>query len=166
MKPLWSTPQALFDKLHREFQFTLDVCALPCNAKCEKFFSPDDDGLSATWGTIHGTYDESVWMNPPYGSPIGIWLEKAYRASGSGVRVVALIPNHTNAPWWHDYVMHAREIRFIKHKVSFEDDDGNAEGVPFWGSVIVVFGPGVSHDPPRVSSYLQPKHEGLSRRSV
>jgi len=42
---LWSTPQATFDKLHEEFGFALDVCAIPENAKCPRFFSPEQDGL-------------------------------------------------------------------------------------------------------------------------
>jgi len=156
MSDLWATPQGLFDKLNTEFQFTLDVCALPENAKCDRFFSPDIDGLSMSWNTNHGCHNESVWMNPPYGREIKKWMKKAYETSARGVRVVALIPNRSNAPWWHEYVMKAREIRFVKHKVSFE---GDAEGVPFWGSVIVVFGPGITHHAPSVSTYLQPKHE-------
>lgn len=31
---LWETPQEFFDKLNREFDFTLDACATPENAKC------------------------------------------------------------------------------------------------------------------------------------
>ena len=46
----WATPQALFDELDREFHFTLDPCALPCNAKCQNFYSPDIDGLKQNWG--------------------------------------------------------------------------------------------------------------------
>jgi site-specific DNA-methyltransferase (adenine-specific) len=95
-------------------------------------------------------------MNPPYGREIEKWMKKAYGAACGGVRVVALIPNRSNAPWWHEYVMKAKEIRFVKHKVSFE---GEAEGVPFWGSVIVVFGPWVHYGAPIVSTYMQPKHE-------
>jgi len=45
-KTEWETPQALFDELDREFGFTLDVCALPENAKCDLFFTPETDGLS------------------------------------------------------------------------------------------------------------------------
>jgi hypothetical protein len=30
---VWSTPQAFFDALDAEFGFTVDVCALPSNAK-------------------------------------------------------------------------------------------------------------------------------------
>lgn len=47
---LWATPQNFFDKLNEEFRFNLDPCALPENAKCDKFFTPDDDGLKQNWG--------------------------------------------------------------------------------------------------------------------
>lgn len=46
----WATPQGFFDKLNEEFHFTLDPCALPHNAKCNKFFTPNDDGLRQDWG--------------------------------------------------------------------------------------------------------------------
>src|ERR1041384_6738974 len=46
---LWATPQSLFDELNAEFGFTLDVCALPENAKCAAFFTPEIDGLAQEW---------------------------------------------------------------------------------------------------------------------
>lgn len=49
---LWSTPQDLFDELDAEFGFTLDVCALPENAKCERFYTPEQDGLLQNWHGI------------------------------------------------------------------------------------------------------------------
>lgn len=42
---LWATPQEFFDELNKEFSFTTDVCAIPENAKCERFFTPEMDGL-------------------------------------------------------------------------------------------------------------------------
>jgi phage N-6-adenine-methyltransferase len=66
----WETPQALFDELNREFGFTLDVCALPENAKCDLFFTPKTDGLSQSWK------GHMCWMNPPYGREIGKWVKK------------------------------------------------------------------------------------------
>ena len=60
----WSTPQDLFDKLDAEFGFTLDVCAQPFNAKCKKFFTPDDDGLAQDWG------GETAFCCPPSGKKI------------------------------------------------------------------------------------------------
>jgi len=47
---VWETPQDFFDKLNEEFHFTLDPCASADNAKCEKFFTKEDDGLRLDWG--------------------------------------------------------------------------------------------------------------------
>lgn len=65
----WETPLDLFNRLDAIYHFDLDVCALPHNAKCDKYYAPDDDGLSKQWG---GT----CWMSPPYGRQIGKWMEK------------------------------------------------------------------------------------------
>ena len=35
---LWSTPQDLFEKYDAIYHFETDVCALPENAKCKRFF--------------------------------------------------------------------------------------------------------------------------------
>ena len=48
--PEWATPQKFFDELNREFDFTLDPCCTHENAKCEKHFTKEDDGLSQDWG--------------------------------------------------------------------------------------------------------------------
>jgi phage N-6-adenine-methyltransferase len=47
---LWSTPQALFDKLDAKHNFMLDVCATDENAKCANYFTADQDGLKQIWG--------------------------------------------------------------------------------------------------------------------
>ena len=47
---VWATPQNLFDELNAEFNFTLDPCALPDNAKCARYYTPEDDGLAQSWG--------------------------------------------------------------------------------------------------------------------
>lgn len=46
----WETPQDLFDKLNKVFKFELDVCAVDETAKCDKYFTPEIDGLSQKWG--------------------------------------------------------------------------------------------------------------------
>lgn len=48
--PEWATPQDFFDDLDAEFHFNLDACATSENAKCKKYFTKDDDGLSKQWG--------------------------------------------------------------------------------------------------------------------
>lgn len=47
---VWSTPQDFFDKLNEEFNFNLDPCAYPENAKCSRYFTPEIDGLAQDWG--------------------------------------------------------------------------------------------------------------------
>lgn len=74
---LWATPKEFFDALDREFGFDLDVCALASNAKCQKFFTPQENGLVQEW---HGV----CWMNPPYGKEIGDWVRKAHESSRVG----------------------------------------------------------------------------------
>lgn len=49
-----STPKEFFDRLSNVFNFTLDVCALPENAKCKDYYTPDDDGLSNPWRGGYG----------------------------------------------------------------------------------------------------------------
>ena len=66
---LWATPQDFFDNLNQEFDFNLDVCALPENAKCKNYYTPEVDGLSQQWGG-------RVWCNPPYGREIAKWVQK------------------------------------------------------------------------------------------
>ena len=132
----WGTPQSFFDLLDAEFGFEVDVCALSANAKCRKFYSPAEDGLKQTWTGI-------CWMNPPYGRPIKDWMKKALDSADAGATVVCLVPTRTNAPWWHDYVMKASEIRFIRKKMSFTVPEGEnwRDGVPFTGHAGIVFRP-------------------------
>ena len=54
------TPKYLFKRLSSVFNFTLDACALPENAKCKAFYTPDDDGLSNPWRG-GGMVQSSLW---------------------------------------------------------------------------------------------------------
>ena len=46
----WATPRAFFAALNAEFHFDLDPCATPQNAKCKKFYTIENDGLTKDWG--------------------------------------------------------------------------------------------------------------------
>ena len=124
----WETPQDLFDYLDVEFNFTLDVCATVSNAKCKKFFTLKDNGLSKSWA------GERCWLNPPYGREIGKWMQKACETGNKGGLVVCLIPARTDTKWWWDWVL-AGEITFIKGRLRF----GNAPSSAPFPSAVVVF---------------------------
>lgn len=121
---LWATPQSLFNELDAEFGFTLDVCASDDNTKCANYFTKEHDGLAQDWAGY------MCWMNPPYGREIGKWVAKASRHN-----CVCLLPARTDTKWFHEYIYHKAEIRFLKGRVKF----GNAKcGAPF-PSMVVVF---------------------------
>ena len=125
----WATPQEFFNKLNEEFSFEIDVCATKENAKCSNFFTKEIDALCQEW---HGT----CWCNPPYGKQIKHWIKKSYdTAKQNNGTVVCLIPARTDTQWWHEYVMKATEIRFIKGRLKFNNHKNSA---PF-PSALVVF---------------------------
>lgn len=137
----WETPPALFQALHKEFQFTCDVAADNRNAKVPNFINQEQDALSVPW---HGT----CWLNPPYGRQLKLWVEKAYRESINGATIVMLIPSRTNTNWWHDFCMRASEIRFIKGRPKFV---GAKHGLP-QPLAIIIFKPD-DRVLPKFSSY-------------
>jgi phage N-6-adenine-methyltransferase len=126
---MWATPQDFFDKLNEEFHFELDVCATKENAKCDRWFGQDIDGLKQNWNY------ERVWMNPPYGREIGKWVKKASEAMG-GV-VVCLLPARTDTRYFHNYIYKnpRAEIRFLKGRLKF---GGSKNSAPF-PSMVVIF---------------------------
>ena len=46
----WATPQGVFDSLDAEFHFNLDPCATEDNAKCDLFYTKEQNGLEKSWG--------------------------------------------------------------------------------------------------------------------
>ena len=117
------TPKYLFDKISSIFNFSLDACALPENAKCESYYTPKDDGLSKPWRG-------GVWCNPPYGREILSWVKKAYEESQKEYNsfVLMLLPARTDTKWWWDWVQGKATLFFIKGRVKFGDHN---VGAPF-----------------------------------
>lgn len=124
----WYTPQDLFNHLNEEFHFNLDPCATLESAKCETYFTKEDDGLQKKWGGYR------VFCNPPY-SDIAKWVEKAYRETREdNTVVVMLIPARTDTKYFHNFIYQRSEIRFVKGRVKF----GGKTNAPF-PSMIVIF---------------------------
>jgi phage N-6-adenine-methyltransferase len=74
--------------------FTVDVAAAAHNARCERFFDREIDGLAQPWA------GERVWCNPPY-SDIAPWIRKAWSCWSSTLGIVMLLPaNRTEQSWW------------------------------------------------------------------
>jgi len=127
----WETPQWLFDKLDKQYNFVLDPCATNENHKCKCWYGEWENGLIQNW-TKYGT----VFMNPPYGREIGKWIKKAYEESLKGATVVCLLPARTDTKWFHDYIYGKAKIEFIKGRLKF----GRSENSAPFPSMIVILG--------------------------
>lgn len=126
---MWATPQDFFDALDAEFHFTLDACAVKENAKCEAYYTPEQDGLDQPW-------TGRVWCNPTYGRNVGQWVKKAHDTASGGGFVVMLLPARTDTRWFHDYIYGKTEVRFIKGRLKF----GSCQNAAPFPSMVVIFG--------------------------
>lgn len=122
----WETPPELFGNLNREFQFTLDAAASDANAKCSRYYTIAEDGLSMPWA------GHRVWCNPPYGRDVSAWVAKAAGEHAvSGTTVVLLLPARVDTAWFHDLVMPQAQLRFIRGRVYFHVDGEAVDRAPF-----------------------------------
>lgn len=136
----WETPQDLFDKLDREFQFEIDLAANPENNKCKNRRGYYTDILSLySKARDQKMHDFSIsnkfmyWCNPPYSK----CKEFVKLVSESNMDCVMLLPSRTDTRWFHEFIYNKPnvEIRFIKGRLKFSGAKFNA---PF-PSMIVIF---------------------------
>jgi hypothetical protein len=113
----WGTPRWLFDVLHAESNFTIDLCAAEYNTCLPRRFGPGsalgEDGLAQSWAGERG------FGNPPY-EDIGSWMRKALVSCAEGAFSQWLIPANTDTQWFHDYGC-LGQVDFFKGRLSFED---------------------------------------------
>jgi site-specific DNA-methyltransferase (adenine-specific) len=134
----WATPQALFDALDARFGFTLDAAATAENAKCSRYFTPEDDALAQSWREPDGS-PAVVWVNPPYGRDLVRWVKKARQEAEAGSTVVLLVPVRTDTRWFHEEVLGCplASVEFMRGRVKFV---GAPAGAPF-PTMLVLFEP-------------------------
>ena len=135
----WGTPDHIYNTLNELYDFNLDPCALNGEiAKCENYFTPEEDGLKQMWALppYDVPYDEwaemdwrsgRVFLNPPYGRQLKTWMDKAAQELrvGNAEVVVVLMPASIGTKWFHEIVYpHISEIIMVRHRISFIDLDG------------------------------------------
>lgn len=132
----WETPPDFFNRLHEIYNFTVDACATDNNKKLANFWSPEQDGLSQSWAK------HRVWLNPPYQNrkPGQIdWVRKAFtEVRENGCELVAcLLPARTDTKLFHDYVMKASTVLFVRGRLRFVGAPASA----VFPSMVVLFDP-------------------------
>lgn len=132
----WETPPEVMAALEEVFgKFDLDPCATRETKKAKRCFRGSVDGLTQPW-------KGKVFVNPPYGRKWkDAWIRKCHQevAEGRADLVVALLPSRTDTPGWHDYIMEATHVIFVRGRIHFV---GGAYAAPF-PSVIVVWEKGL-----------------------
>lgn len=105
----WRTPQALFDRLHEEFEFTLDAAADEGNHLLPTWLGPG--GLVHDAFMMSGT-GHRVFCNPPFSrvADFAKWI-----ASLRTYAVMLCPCTRVDQLWWHEHVIGvAAEVRCIR----------------------------------------------------
>jgi phage N-6-adenine-methyltransferase len=122
----WMTPVALYDKLNEEFHFSsFDPCPL---------LESNMNGLEVSWGN----QGDCVFCNPPY-SNIKQWCIKAREEQLKGIKVVMLIPSRTSTGYFHDLIQPFAEVRFLRGRIAFVNQDGKSQGPAPFPSMLAVY---------------------------
>lgn len=125
----WLTPPELVKQLGK---FDLDPCC-PIDAPfyhATNHYTIIDDGLSKEW-------KGRVYLNPPYGRGMELWLEKL-KFHGNGI---ALIFARTETKCFFEHIWHdADAILFVKGRIKFYHVSGVQGGTPGAPSVFIAYG--------------------------
>jgi hypothetical protein len=125
----WLTPPELVKKLG---YFDLDPCS-PINppfVHAKTNYTMEDNGLELDWFG-------RVYMNPPYGRGMEIWLEKL-KTHGNGI---ALIFARTETKTFFEHIWNdADALLFVKGRIKFYHVSGEQGGTPGAPSVFIAYG--------------------------
>ena len=125
----WLTPPDLVKKLG---EFDLDPCS-PINppfVHAKNNFTVKENGLNKIWFG-------RVYMNPPYGKGMEMWIEKL-KNHGNGI---ALIFARTETRLFFQHIWNdADAVLFVKGRIKFYHVTGIQGGTPGAPSVFIAYG--------------------------
>lgn len=136
----YATPIEIFRALDQEFCFGFDVCADESTAKCDNYWTIEDDALSIDWKSEGDGFNYTLWCNPPY-SDITPWVMKSQEAQRMGCCVVMLVMADPSVHWFRLAMETVSEVRFIHGRISFIDETGKPMHGNNKGNCIFVFDP-------------------------
>jgi phage N-6-adenine-methyltransferase len=137
---VWITPERVLAPVRAFFggQIGLDPCTEPDNpTRARHFFTEEQNGLVQDWGIA------GVFVNPPYGRDLAVWVQKIAAEAEKEVQIVALLPgNRTETAYFQKYVL-SRDLRamcFVRKRLAFLRPDGSPAGANPYGSVLYMYG--------------------------
>jgi len=130
------TPEDIWEKLKKEFPFTLDACASDKNHLLPKYYTRDNSCLDKDWT------GEVVYCHPMFDMHIGGFVEKACKER---CVTVMLIPASVHTRYFHKYIYHNPncEYRFLeKPKKGFhfasEEGEDDPQKIGYIKSLMIV----------------------------
>lgn len=126
----WLTPIDIIKSLG---EFDLDPCTpieMPWQT-AKKRYTEIDNGLIQPW-------EGRVWLNPPYGKGMDLWLKKL-KEHGNGI---ALVFNRSESKQFFDHVWNdADAVFFKKGRIHFLNNEGKKVGNGSGsGSMFIAYG--------------------------
>lgn len=133
----WRTPDSIIRAVVLVMgQIDLDPCSnsrYAPNVPAQAIYTREEDGLSKRWRG-------RVYMNPPYGDEIGLWIEKllAEYEHGEVREAIALVPARTDTKWFQRLFDYA--ICFVHGRLKFKGANGECDNSAPFPSAVVYLG--------------------------
>jgi len=135
----WATPPPFLEwiKGHFGFEPDLDAAAAAHNTKAPQYYTEEENGLFQKWFG-------KVWVNPPFGSALPSWVDKAILESRRDEVecVFMLIPARTDTKYFHEKIArYASYVYFVKGRFEFRFNPElkNPKGCALFPSMLVIF---------------------------
>lgn len=161
----WRTPDALFWGINAMFgPITLDLFADADNAKCDAYYTAEDNALTQDWSERLKELGGAAYANPPYSrakeyegqyvTGMRHIIDHAMAMREKGGRYIFLIKAATSEVWWPEEADH---VAFIRGRIGFDlpvwfkpaDEKQKPTGAFFAGAVVILDkqwrGPAISY---------------------
>ena len=116
----WETPQWLFERLNKQYNFTLDCCANEKNTKCKHWNDAfEEEGVFLV---------DVCWMNPPF-SKAKEMFNHFFKVVDKGVAIYRCDNMETSI--WQDIIFpNASWILIPNKRIAYEGMEGNGSRFP------------------------------------
>ncbi|EKM6441244.1 phage N-6-adenine-methyltransferase [Cronobacter sakazakii] len=161
----WRTPDNIFWGINAMFgPLVLDLFSDGENAKCEAYYTAEDNALTQDWSARLAELNGAAFGNPPYSrasrhdgdyiTGMRYIMQHASAMRDKGGRYVFLIKAATSEVWWPEDADH---ISFIRGRIGFDlpkwfipKDEKQVPSGAFFAGAIAVFdknwrGPAISY---------------------
>jgi phage N-6-adenine-methyltransferase len=107
--------------------FLLDAAATDENRRCEKWFTPEMDGLKQDWkAAVAGPEEFSdnarcVWLNPPFRG-VAPWMQKCGEESAKGCKIISLTLASLGTGWYRDHVEGKALSLVLRDRITFDGE--------------------------------------------